>query len=133
VIKRQELLVVHVKLLVLEWADELLSRGFKEQIYQVFQHLSPAVQVCLFSTTMSGTQIVPPLAAVRPRRARARHLGDAMHHKHARIRTRIYLECALMLSSALSSAVVHGVQRKFSNSLTASCASPCASASRKKG
>jgi translation initiation factor 4A len=37
---------------VLDEADEMLSRGFKDQIYDVFQHLPPKVQVCLFSATM---------------------------------------------------------------------------------
>jgi len=30
----------------------MLSRGFKDQIYDVFQHLPAKVQVCLFSATM---------------------------------------------------------------------------------
>jgi translation initiation factor 4A len=30
----------------------MLSRGFKDQIYDVFQHLPTKVQVCLFSATM---------------------------------------------------------------------------------
>lgn len=41
-----------VKLFILDEADEMLSRGFKEQIYEIFQHLSNKVQVCLFSATM---------------------------------------------------------------------------------
>jgi translation initiation factor 4A len=41
-----------VKMFVLDEADEMLSRGFKDQIYDVFQHLPPKVQVCLFSATM---------------------------------------------------------------------------------
>jgi translation initiation factor 4A len=51
-IKRQELSLAHVKIFVLDEADEMLSRGFKDQIYDVFQHLPPSVQVCLFSATM---------------------------------------------------------------------------------
>jgi len=51
-IKRQELSLANVKIFVLDEADEMLSRGFKEQIYDVFQHLPPTVQVCLFSATM---------------------------------------------------------------------------------
>merc|ERR1712050_506474 len=38
---------------VLDEADEMLSRGFKEQIYDIFQCLPPNVQVCLFSATMA--------------------------------------------------------------------------------
>jgi translation initiation factor 4A len=33
-------------------ADEMLSRGFKDQIYDIFKTLPPNVQVCLFSATM---------------------------------------------------------------------------------
>lgn len=51
-IKRQELSLAHVKMFVLDEADEMLSRGFKDQIYDVFQHLPSKVQVCLFSATM---------------------------------------------------------------------------------
>jgi translation initiation factor 4A len=51
-IKRQELDMGSVKIFVLDEADEMLSRGFKDQIYDVFQHLPPSVQVCLFSATM---------------------------------------------------------------------------------
>jgi len=51
-IKRQELSLAQVKIFVLDEADEMLSRGFKDQIYDVFQHLPPSVQVCLFSATM---------------------------------------------------------------------------------
>jgi len=41
-----------VKLFILDEADEMLSRGFKDQIYEIFQHLPTKVQVCLFSATM---------------------------------------------------------------------------------
>jgi len=37
---------------VLDEADEMLSRGFKDQIYDVFQGLPSSVQVGLFSATM---------------------------------------------------------------------------------
>merc|ERR1712000_22028 len=33
-------------------ADEMLSRGFKDQIYEVFKFLPEKVQVALFSATM---------------------------------------------------------------------------------
>jgi len=51
-INRQVLNLGSVKIFVLDEADEMLSRGFKDQIYDVFQHLPPKVQVCLFSATM---------------------------------------------------------------------------------
>ena len=37
-----------IKLFVLDEADEMLSRGFKDQIYDVFQHLPSDVQVSVF-------------------------------------------------------------------------------------
>jgi len=51
-INRQELNLASVRIFVLDEADEMLSRGFKDQIYDVFQHLPSKVQVCLFSATM---------------------------------------------------------------------------------
>jgi len=33
------------KMFVLDEADEMLSRGFKDQIYDIFQHLNREVQV----------------------------------------------------------------------------------------
>jgi len=41
-----------IKVFVLDEADEMLSRGFKDQIYDVFQALPNNVQVGLFSATM---------------------------------------------------------------------------------
>lgn len=41
-----------LKLFVLDEADEMLSRGFKEQIYNIFQYFHNDVQVGLFSATM---------------------------------------------------------------------------------
>jgi len=38
---------------VLDEADEMLSRGFKDQIYDIFKSLPPNIQVCLFSATMA--------------------------------------------------------------------------------
>jgi len=37
---------------ILDEADEMLSRGFKDQIYDIFKTLPPNIQVCLFSATM---------------------------------------------------------------------------------
>lgn len=42
-----------VKMLILDEADEILSFGFKDQIYNIFQCLNNDMQVCLFSATMS--------------------------------------------------------------------------------
>jgi translation initiation factor 4A len=51
-ITRSVMNLSQVKLFILDEADSMLDRGFKEQIYDVFQHLPPSVQVCLFSATM---------------------------------------------------------------------------------
>jgi len=41
-----------LQLFILDEADEMLSRGFKEQIYDCFAYLPAEVQVALFSATM---------------------------------------------------------------------------------
>jgi len=41
-----------IKLIILDEADEMLSTGFKEQVYNIFQFLNKDVQVCLFSATL---------------------------------------------------------------------------------
>mmetsp|Transcript_52872 Transcript_52872/g.87597 ORF Transcript_52872/g.87597 Transcript_52872/m.87597 type:complete len:437 (+) Transcript_52872:94-1404(+) len=51
-IARAALRLKSLKLFCLDEADEMLSRGFKEQIYDCFQYLPSEVQVALFSATM---------------------------------------------------------------------------------
>lgn len=51
-LRREYILPNDVKLLVMDEADEMLSYGFKEQIYNVFQFMPNDVQVGLFSATM---------------------------------------------------------------------------------
>lgn len=51
-INRGVLKTEHIKLFVLDEADEMLSRGFKDQIYDVFKTLSEETQVILLSATM---------------------------------------------------------------------------------
>lgn len=51
-ISRRKLDVNNIKMFVLDEADEMLSRGFKDQIYDVFQHLPSTIQVILLSATM---------------------------------------------------------------------------------
>lgn len=50
--KRRHLNVNTVKLFVLDEADEMLSQGFKEQIYNIFQYFNSKVQVAIFSATL---------------------------------------------------------------------------------
>jgi len=49
---RGNLRVEHLGCLVLDEADEMLSAGFKERVYEIFKLLPPEVQVCLFSATL---------------------------------------------------------------------------------
>ena len=41
-----------IQMFVLDEADEMLSRGFKDQIYDIFKTMPPTVQVSLFSATL---------------------------------------------------------------------------------
>ena len=50
-LRRKYLNPEHISLLVLDEADEMLSSGFKEQIYHIFQFLNNSIQVGLFSAT----------------------------------------------------------------------------------
>ena len=52
ILRRQPAIGRGMHMLVLDEADEMLSAGFNEQIYNIFQQLNPNVQVCLFSATM---------------------------------------------------------------------------------
>jgi translation initiation factor 4A len=51
-IQRRALNLQYVELFVLDEADEMLSRGFKDQIYDVFKFMPELVQVTIFSATM---------------------------------------------------------------------------------
>merc|ERR1719305_1641191 len=51
-INRRALRLDAVRVFALDEADEMLSRGFKDQIYDVFKFLPEKVQVALFSATM---------------------------------------------------------------------------------
>ena len=50
--RRDRLGCKNIKLIILDEADEMLSCGFKEQVYNIFQYLKEDVQVCLFSATL---------------------------------------------------------------------------------
>jgi translation initiation factor 4A len=51
-IRRNHIQIKTVKLVILDEADEMLSTGFKEQVYNIFQHFRNDVQVALFSATL---------------------------------------------------------------------------------
>jgi ATP-dependent RNA helicase len=51
-IRRRTLRTRNIKMLVLDEADEMLSQGFKEQIYDVYRYLPPTTQVVLVSATL---------------------------------------------------------------------------------
>jgi ATP-dependent RNA helicase len=51
-IRRRHLRTRNIKILVLDEADEMLSKGFKEQIYDVYRYLPPSTQVVLVSATL---------------------------------------------------------------------------------
>lgn len=51
-IKRRSLDTRDMKILVLDEADEMLNKGFREQIYDVYRYLPPDIQVILVSATL---------------------------------------------------------------------------------
>jgi translation initiation factor 4A len=51
-IRRKYLTVSDLKALVLDEADEMLSTGFKDQMYKIFQFMPNNIQIGLFSATM---------------------------------------------------------------------------------
>jgi translation initiation factor 4A len=51
-INRRALSTRYIKMFILDEADEMLSRGFKDQIYDVFRTLNENIQVILLSATM---------------------------------------------------------------------------------
>lgn len=42
----------HLKLMILDEADQMLAHGFKDQIRQILSHLPGDIQIGLFSATM---------------------------------------------------------------------------------
>jgi translation initiation factor 4A len=51
-IKRGIIDTQNIRIFVLDEADDMLSSGFKEQIYNIFQYLPQNTQIALFSATM---------------------------------------------------------------------------------
>jgi translation initiation factor 4A len=50
--KRYVLKTSKLKTFVMDEADEMLSKGFKDQVYEIFQFVPPNTQTCIFSATM---------------------------------------------------------------------------------
>jgi translation initiation factor 4A len=50
--RRDKITSKKIKLIIVDEADEMLSSGFKEQVYNIFQYLHNDVQVALFSATL---------------------------------------------------------------------------------
>ncbi|GMM36191.1 ATP-dependent RNA helicase [Saccharomycopsis crataegensis] len=51
-VKKRNLNTRHIKMLILDEADELLSKGFKQQIYEIYRYLPPGTQVVVVSATL---------------------------------------------------------------------------------
>jgi len=55
ILRRKYINLELVKLLILDEADEMLSTGFKEQVYNIFNLLPSNIQKALFSASMPNT------------------------------------------------------------------------------
>lgn len=51
-LRRKKLFMKNMKLFILDEADEMLSKGFKEQVQNIFSYLPETCQIALFSATM---------------------------------------------------------------------------------
>ncbi len=51
-IRRRHINANNLKLVIIDEADEMLSYGFKEQIFNIFKYLNNTVQIALFSATL---------------------------------------------------------------------------------
>ena len=51
-INRKAINTQNINMLIMDEADEMLSHGFKDQVYEIFQCLPMEIQVALFSATM---------------------------------------------------------------------------------
>ena len=56
-IRRRHINAKKLKIMVLDEADEMLSSGFKEQVYSIFQYLNSDIQIALFSATIPNEMI----------------------------------------------------------------------------
>jgi len=53
-IDRKALNTRHIKMFVIDEADEMLQRNFKSQVYDIYRYLPPSVQIVVISATMSN-------------------------------------------------------------------------------
>jgi ATP-dependent RNA helicase len=51
-VRRHTVCTRNIKMLILDEADDILNKGFKDQIYDVYRYLSPTTQVVLLSATL---------------------------------------------------------------------------------
>ena len=51
-LRRRRVTLNNLKIIILDEADEMLSVGFKDQVYQIFQYLPETIAVSLFSATL---------------------------------------------------------------------------------
>jgi len=51
-IRRKYLKTEKMEIIVLDEADEMLSQGFKDQVYKIFQYMPSTIQIGLFSATI---------------------------------------------------------------------------------
>lgn len=51
-IQRRHLRTNSIRLLILDEADEMLNRGFKQQVYDIYRYLPPSTQVIVVSATL---------------------------------------------------------------------------------
>jgi ATP-dependent RNA helicase len=54
-IRRTALSTANLKTMVLDEADEMLSRGFKDQVYDIYRFLPPSVQIVVISATLPAS------------------------------------------------------------------------------
>ena len=50
--KRYVLKTTKLKYFIMDEADEMLSKGFKDQVYEIFQFIPKEAKICVFSATM---------------------------------------------------------------------------------
>ena len=51
-LRRDKISIKTIKLVILDEADEMLSSGFKDQVYNIFQYFNNDIQVALLSATL---------------------------------------------------------------------------------